>query len=91
MVPIEDKPIIIISDGRIVTYRTSLGTHKLPISELSENGITVSDPRLKMTYDNDEYIISATNPKSGDMFLVTIMGKDKSGEQVKINFTLKYE
>lgn len=91
LVPLDDNPIIIISDSPIITYRTSLGTHKLPISKLSENGITISDPRLKMAYDNDKYIISATNPKSGDMFLVTIMGKDKTGEQVKIDFTLKYE
>ncbi len=91
LVPIEDKPILVVSEGRIVTYRTSLGTQSLPIAELVENGISLSDPRMKMTYDNDEYIITVANPKSGEMFLVTILGKDKSGGQVKILFQLKYE
>lgn len=91
LVPIEEKPILVISEGRFITYRTSLGTKKLPVAELIENGISFSDSRMNMTYDNDEYIITVANPKSGENFLVTILGKDNNGGQVKILFQLKYE
>jgi hypothetical protein len=91
LLPINDNPILVISDGRIITYRTSLGNHKLPISELDTNGISVSNPKMKFSYDNDEYIFNVTDPKSGDIFLITVQGKDKDGQPTRVLITLKFE
>lgn len=91
LLPIEDKPILVISEGRIITYRTSLGSHRIPLAELDDNGISASNPKMKYVYDNDEYIFTVSEPKSGDMFLVTVLGKDKDGQPTRVLITLKYE
>lgn len=90
-VPISDKPVLVISDGSIITYKTAHKIDKLPIAELDNNGLSVSDARMKFVYDNDEYIFTVSEPVSGELFLVTILGKDKKGDPIKILFTLKYE
>ena len=87
LVPIEDKPLLIISDGREITYTTALGTKRLPLAELE----SVSCPKIKPAYDNDKYIFSVSDPKSGDQFIVTVLGKDKDGQRARILLTLKYE
>lgn len=89
LVPIEDGPALVISKG--VTYKTTLGMHTLPMSEVLENGVSVSDHRLKVVHENGEYIINVADPKSGESFIVTILGKDRDGGKVRILFTIKYE
>ena len=95
LVRIDGKPLIVISDGHNPSYRTSLDSRPKRlrgIAELDNNGVSVSDPtRMKLTYDNDEYIVTVANPKSGDTYTVHVSGRDREGKPVKILITLKYE